>query len=107
MSGADDVALIASLRRELVEVRREAADIADENILLRKALKFYLDDDRRAVETGTLESVGARPAYAALGGKPKPCAWHATPSTRCTTCYPSPPRPRVAPAPPRERESRP
>lgn len=103
-----DIALIASLRRELDEVRRELRDLTDDNVKKTSALRFYLEDDRRSVDAGILETIGMRPAFEALGGAPsRLCSAHQTPSKMCRLCYPSPPRPRVQPAPPRERESRP
>jgi hypothetical protein len=104
----DDLELIRSLRRELEEVRRGVCDLAEENGRLTGALRWYLEDDRRAVDAAIVETVAMRPAFAALGGKPSwSCLAHAVPSKSCKACFPSPPRPRVMPSRPRDRESRP
>lgn len=95
-----DLELISSLRRELDEVRREARDFADENVRLRRALSFYLDEDRRSVDAEILETVAMRPAFEALGGSAsRICSAHQTPSKACRGCYPNPPRPRVSSRP--------
>ena len=40
--------------------------ILAENARLRAALAWYLEDDKRSVDDGTLENIRDRPAYAAL-----------------------------------------
>jgi len=113
-----DVDIIAKLRRELESARLDAerADIMlrramkehaetrehmsliiVDNSRMQTALRWYLEDDRRAVEEGILETVAMRPAFEALGGQASGvCSAHREPSKTCLTCYPSPPRPRVS-----------
>jgi hypothetical protein len=83
---------------EHAETRSFLADLLPEVERMRKALRFYLDDDRRSVEAEILESIAARPAFKALGGKASGlCSAHREPSDHCRVCYPTPPRPRLTP----------
>lgn len=88
--------LVRQALKEHTETREHLSQVILDNSRMQAALRWYLDDDRRSVEHGILETVAMRPAFEALGGEPsRICSAHREPSRTCLTCYPSPPRPRL------------